>query len=110
MAPSRALLRCMTSASARPQTQAYLRPVARLFSTSVVRPQRDTQLSTVLQPSPWGHAYRANLCVRSYSQQASAAPEPPDYLNEAELHIFNKIRGELDPVKLEVGTHVLVTC
>ncbi|KAG9197720.1 hypothetical protein G6514_001111 [Epicoccum nigrum] len=30
------------------------------------------------------------------------APEPPDFLNEAELHIFNKIRGELEPTKLEV--------
>jgi hypothetical protein len=30
-------------------------------------------------------------------------------LNEAELHIFNKIRGELDPVKLEVCEHVLAT-
>jgi hypothetical protein len=29
-------------------------------------------------------------------------PEPPDYLNEAELHIFNKIKAELAPAKLEV--------
>lgn len=28
--------------------------------------------------------------------------EPPDYLNEAELAIFKKIREQLDPVKLEV--------
>ncbi|CAN9286239.1 unnamed protein product [Alternaria alternata] len=33
---------------------------------------------------------------------ASAAPEAPDYLNEAELHVFNKIKSELEPVKLEV--------
>jgi stress-induced morphogen len=26
----------------------------------------------------------------------------PDYLNEAELHIFNKIKGEMEPTKLEV--------
>ncbi|KAF2638602.1 bola-like protein, partial [Massarina eburnea CBS 473.64] len=30
------------------------------------------------------------------------APEPPDYLNERELHIFNKVKGALEPVKLEV--------
>jgi|TARA_R110002003_G_scaffold274_2_gene18009 hypothetical protein len=40
--------------------------------------------------------------MRSYSQTAAAAPEPPEYLNEAELHIFNKIKTELEPVKLEV--------
>lgn len=40
--------------------------------------------------------------TRAYSAQASGAPEPPDFLNEAELHIFNKIRGELEPTKLEV--------
>ncbi|KAH4117183.1 hypothetical protein HBI88_142880 [Parastagonospora nodorum] len=40
--------------------------------------------------------------IRSYSQQATTGPVAPDYLNEAELHVFNKIKGELDPVKLEV--------
>lgn len=40
--------------------------------------------------------------TRSYSAQASGAPEPPDFLNEAELHVFNKIKGELEPTKLEV--------
>lgn len=29
---------------------------------------------------------------------------PPDYLNEKELHIFNKIKESLEPVKLEVRT------
>ncbi|KAF2003162.1 bola-like protein, partial [Amniculicola lignicola CBS 123094] len=33
---------------------------------------------------------------------SSTAPEPPDYLNEKELHIFNKVKGELEPVRLEV--------
>ncbi|KAL1643867.1 hypothetical protein SLS58_004540 [Diplodia intermedia] len=31
-----------------------------------------------------------------------AAPEPPDYLSEGELHVFNKIKDSLDPVRLEV--------
>jgi len=29
-------------------------------------------------------------------------PEPPDYLNEAELHLFNKIKAALQPVGLKV--------
>lgn len=33
---------------------------------------------------------------------AAAAPEPPDYLSEGELHVFNKIKDNLDPVRLEV--------
>ncbi|USP77861.1 uncharacterized protein yc1106_05135 [Curvularia clavata] len=41
-------------------------------------------------------------CTRAYSQSASTTPQPPDFLNEAELHVFNKIRSELEPVKLEV--------
>ncbi|EKG10853.1 BolA protein [Macrophomina phaseolina MS6] len=32
----------------------------------------------------------------------AAAPEPPDYLSEGELHVFNKIKDNLAPVRLEV--------
>jgi len=46
---------------------------------------------------------------RPYSQAAgssgdssSSALDPPDYLSEGELHVFNKIKAELDPVNLEV--------
>lgn len=34
--------------------------------------------------------------------QAGNAPQPPDYLSEGELEIFNKIKAELDPTRLEV--------
>lgn len=34
--------------------------------------------------------------------QAGNAPQPPDYLSESELEIFNKIKAELDPIRLEV--------
>jgi hypothetical protein len=104
MAPSRALFCRITSASASASarvtsaarhTPLCLRPTSRLLSTSVVRPQ----CSVRHQFQPSRHALPT---VRSYSQAAPAAPEPPDYLNEAELHIFNKIKGELEPVKLEV--------
>jgi len=40
-------------------------------------------------------------CMRMYSQ-ASSTPQPPDYLSEGELEIFNKIKAELDPIRLEV--------
>jgi hypothetical protein len=40
-------------------------------------------------------------CRKMYSQ-AGNAPQPPDYLSEGELEIFNKIKAELDPTRLEV--------
>ncbi|KAH7408515.1 bola protein [Phaeosphaeria sp. MPI-PUGE-AT-0046c] len=101
MAPSRALLRRITSASIKSYTHTLLRPTARCHSTSVVRPQCSTRLATPTS-KPVRCTHPALSSIRSYSQPASSAPEPPDYLNEAELHIFNKITGELDPVKLEV--------
>lgn len=55
---------------------------------------------------------RASVSVSHYRQcpaaacramsTAAAAPEPPDYLSEGELHVFNKIKDNLDPVRLEV--------
>ncbi|KAL6704838.1 hypothetical protein ACN47E_007521 [Coniothyrium glycines] len=48
------------------------------------------------------YARPAPPCIRLYSQTATAVPQPPEYLNEAELHIFEKIRATLNPVKLEV--------
>ncbi|CAG5178708.1 uncharacterized protein ALTATR162_LOCUS8836 [Alternaria atra] len=98
MAPSRAiLLRRMVSAAATP----YLRPTSRLFTTSTSALCR-TQQSSALRSSLSQQPQFPTLCTRSYSQSASAAPEAPDYLNEAELHVFNKIKAELEPVKLEV--------
>lgn len=96
MAPSRAIL-IRRVASAYVQSQIRMRAGARLLSVSATatRPQcihatAVPRLQTAYTPS------------RAYSAEASGAPEPPDFLNEAELHIFNKIRGELEPTKLEV--------
>ncbi|KAF2497328.1 bola-like protein, partial [Lophium mytilinum] len=36
------------------------------------------------------------------SSSTSSAVEPPDYLSEGELAVFNKIKAEFDPVNLEV--------
>lgn len=96
MAPSRAIL-IRRIASAYVQPQIRIHASARLLSTSapVVRPQYIRAIPIPRLPPTF-------TTSRSYSAQADGAPEPPDFLNEAELHIFNKIKGELDPVKLEV--------
>ncbi|TKA65277.1 hypothetical protein B0A49_11120 [Cryomyces minteri] len=45
--------------------------------------------------SPW-------ISSRWSSTEAPSAPEAPDYLNESELKIFNKLKQELSPSRLEV--------
>ncbi len=42
--------------------------------------------------------------MRWYSQSAVSEPQPPEHLNEAELHVFNKVKKELEPVRLDVCT------
>ncbi|KAF2107175.1 bola protein [Lophiotrema nucula] len=99
MAPSRALLRC----TARCTMSSVLRPSPRLLSTAC----RISSPPSALHPGPLRYSTPIRIQVvaparrRCYSQDANP-PEPPDYLNEAELSIFNKIKAELEPVKLEV--------
>jgi hypothetical protein len=41
--------------------------------------------------------------TRAYSSEApTSAVEPPDYLDEMELKVFNKLKEALQPVRLEV--------
>ncbi|KAF2456404.1 bola protein [Lineolata rhizophorae] len=40
--------------------------------------------------------------IRPYTAQAPTAPEAPEYLTKGELEVFNKLKGELAPQKLEV--------
>ncbi|KAL2357919.1 bola protein [Cryomyces antarcticus] len=42
------------------------------------------------------------IASRWSSTGAPSAPEAPDYLNESELKIFNKLKQELSPSRLEV--------
>ncbi|KZM21294.1 uncharacterized protein EKO05_0011525 [Ascochyta rabiei] len=96
MAPSRAtLIRRMTSACVQPRIRVHAS--TRLLSTpaTVVRPQ-------CIQATALPQFQATRTSARPYSAQASGAPQPPDFLNEAELHVFNKIKGELEPTKLEV--------
>ncbi|KAF1354351.1 bola-like protein [Lizonia empirigonia] len=96
MAPSRAILiRRITSACAQPQIR--IRASKRLPSTSAAATRPQCMQATVSPRLQTPYA-----AARSYSAQADGAPEPPDFLNEAELHVFNKIKGELVPTKLEV--------
>ncbi|KAF4313719.1 bola-like protein [Botryosphaeria dothidea] len=48
------------------------------------------------------HYRQCPAAARRAMSTAAAAPEPPDYLSEGELHVFNKIKDNLDPVRLEV--------
>lgn len=98
MAPSRALLLRRISSAA---TTPHLRPTSRLLATSAAPVQRTRRISA-LWSSPVQQPQVCRSCTRAYSQSASTTPQPPDYLNEAELHVFNKIRSELEPMKLEV--------
>ncbi|KAJ8108148.1 hypothetical protein OPT61_g8374 [Boeremia exigua] len=96
MAPSRALLiRRIAYASMRSPIRMHAGAILPSIPAAACRPQciRSAAL-TRLQTS--------QASIRAYSAQASGAPEPPDFLNDAELQVFNKIRGELEPTKLEV--------
>lgn len=48
------------------------------------------------------------LCNRSFTtsrilyEEPGSDPQPPDYLSEGELKVFNKIKSELQPTSLEV--------
>lgn len=74
-----------------------MRVSTRLLSTSAtaVRPQ-------CIRATAVPRIQTTHVPSRAYGAEASGAPEAPDFLNEAELHVFNKIKGELEPTKLEV--------
>jgi hypothetical protein len=113
MAPSRALLRRIISTCTRANTRPISTPTSRALSIHTIGAQQKHSHRSALRPTSIRHtALRTTQCARTYSSPAAAAPEPPDYLNEAELHIFNKIKGELEPVKLEVcmSPTVLTSC
>jgi len=96
MAPSQALHQCTTSfrRSQAPRLLAACRKRNKPSSPLTIHhvPHMNTSLGL---PSPLA------ACMRMYSQ-ASSTPQPPDYLSEGELEIFNKIKAELDPIRLEV--------
>ncbi|KAI4850754.1 hypothetical protein E4T44_02561 [Aureobasidium sp. EXF-8845] len=102
MAPSRAVLRSASTALA------ALRISSRTLASAA--PSRARQLHHIClsarplltQPT----TLTATLFRRYNSSDATAespsAVEAPDYLDEKELHIFQKLASELSPTKLEV--------
>jgi hypothetical protein len=68
--------------------------------------------SRIVASSPWQASYQPmkNTSVlastRAYSSEAPAsAVEPPDYLDENELKVFNMLKEGLNPERLEVLGH-----
>ncbi|OCK82890.1 bola-like protein [Lepidopterella palustris CBS 459.81] len=98
MAPSRALLRCAAPLK--------LRQAPRLLAACRIRNKLSSPLaisSAPLTVSSLGSSrHSAPPAHRRMYSQPSSSPEPPDYLSEGELEVFNKIKVELDPVRLEV--------
>ncbi|KAI4728116.1 hypothetical protein E4T49_04065 [Aureobasidium sp. EXF-10728] len=103
MAPSRAVFRSASTAFA------ALRSSSRTLA-STAHPAR--QLHHLSPSSRSTLTHRAILTtsppsLRHNSSDAAAATSPtaveaPDYLDEKELHIFQKLAAELSPTKLEV--------
>ncbi|KAI5207028.1 hypothetical protein E4T39_02151 [Aureobasidium subglaciale] len=101
MAPSRALLRSASTAftairSPAPATRTLVSTASRqLHHLSFSRPVAKHTLPAFFATTPsrrWNSSEAAE----------GSAVEAPDYLDEKELHIFTKLKAELDPTKLEV--------
>jgi hypothetical protein len=77
-----------------------------LASTTPARVQHLHHISFSARPLLTSSASTTTLFRRHNSTDAatseSAAVEAPDYLDEKELHIFQKLASELSPTKLEV--------
>ncbi|TIA32431.1 bola-like protein [Aureobasidium pullulans] len=107
MAPSRAVLRnaTITFAALRTSSRTSTSPVTRqLHHLSIARPIANTRttLSTL-----YTRRFNSSEAATAAAAAAAAAPESaaveaPDYLDEKELHIFQKLNVELEPTKLEV--------
>ncbi|KAG9678110.1 hypothetical protein KCU99_g9598, partial [Aureobasidium melanogenum] len=104
MAPSRTALRSASTAFAALRTSsrtlASAAPAARQLhyissSTRTLLP-RNT-LSATFTTTPTRRFNSSDASV-----EAPSAVEAPDYLDEKELHIFQKLAAELSPTKLEV--------
>lgn len=102
MAPSRAVLRSATTAFAalRTSSRTLASPVTRqLHHLSSVRPIANTRTTL---PTLYTRRFNSSEAASAAAAPESAAVEAPDYLDEKELHIFQKLNAELEPTKLEV--------
>jgi len=102
MAPSRAVVRnaTITFAALRTSSRTSTSLVTRqLHHLSIARPIANTRttLSTL-----YTRRFNSSEAASAAAAPESAAVEAPDYLDEKELHIFQKLNAELEPTKLEV--------
>ena len=82
-------------------TRQISRADLRMASTSIPPlPSRATASMTLNNDLP---KKRANETDRKAMGEVAADVQPPDYLSDAELSIFNTLRREFDPTKLEVS-------
>ncbi|THV92088.1 bola-like protein [Aureobasidium pullulans] len=103
MAPSRAVLRnaTITFAALRTSSRTSTSPVTRqLHHLSIARPIANTR--TTLSTLYTRRFNSSEAATAAAAAPESAAVEAPDYLDEKELHIFQKLNTELEPTKLEV--------
>ncbi|OJD36165.1 bola-like protein [Diplodia corticola] len=104
MAPSRAASRIAASAAlsarrcAASAASAHTPLTRRCYAQLLFSHKTPTPRPARAHAAPFAQCpAAARRCMSS-----SPAPEPPDYLSEGELHVFNKIKDNLDPVRLEV--------
>ncbi|KAG9667507.1 hypothetical protein KCU95_g17940, partial [Aureobasidium melanogenum] len=104
MAPSRTVLRSASIALAALRTSsrtlASAAPAARQLhhiSSSSRTPLTRSTLSATFTTTPTRRSTSSDAAA-----EAPSAVEAPDYLDEKELHIFQKLAAELSPTKLEV--------
>ncbi|KAK3071282.1 hypothetical protein LTR53_008905 [Teratosphaeriaceae sp. CCFEE 6253] len=72
------------------------------FMNRSMRAQRTWTSRLVAQRPPGISSSRITRAGRCYSSESTSAVEPPDYLDESERRIFETLKSELQPTKLEV--------
>jgi len=65
-------------------------------------PQRFLSTTT---PRPQGPNVQEVTGTQAQESGDAGKVEAPDYLSEGELHVFNKLKQELEPTKLEVSAY-----
>lgn len=79
-------------------SRAFALGSSRTFATSRIAVSASRQ--ALYQPAKHTSIFAS---TRAYSSEApTSAVEPPDYLDENELKVFNKLKEALKPEKLEV--------
>ncbi|GAB1741804.1 hypothetical protein NU219Hw_g7212t1 [Hortaea werneckii] len=81
---------------------ASFRAAAFRTSSLLRTPVTTRQTPSLVQPALAQRPSAPIFLSRSYASEAASGVEAPDYLDERERKIFDTIKGELHPTKLEV--------